>query len=232
MSRVIKIVEFAVVVILFVILVNQAMTYYGIGKDANKKGSEGLASALEQLDSSTFDTYDGMTVNGNIVRQLINQTFSNANVEVLVCTSDGNNLVYNLENSPIFGAATQATSASDSGASLSYDSPNTNNKVYLVFAQDATQILSNLPQYDARGLPFEKQAGATTTTAQVCKAPATTSEAETILGTGTTPLELQTGYNSAAKMSNPGYISDSAFYSCSVQKDVNGDARRITFIQR
>lgn len=233
MSNALKIVLGAVGVIVAVILITYIMNLVNTGKDTFNKGTDGLASSLSQLDSSQYAAYDGGVSTGTLIKQLINQTFSDGNIEILVCTADGYNLVYNTNGYAIFGAATTATNASSDGSSLTYDDATGCSARYLVFAQNATQLLSNLPQYDAKGKPFEAQTGQNTT-AVVHKAPSSVAEATSLFGSGDgyTYLELATGYNSAAKMLNPGYISDSAHFNSSIQKDINGDVRRITFVQR
>lgn len=43
---------------------------------------------------------------------------------------------------------------------------------------------------------------------------------------------IDSGYNSSVPMDSPGYIAANASFDCTMQADLNGETRRLTFVQR
>ncbi len=102
------------------------------------------------------------------------------------------------------------------GSNYVYNSINLGKSTATVIALDA---LTGMPTYDAAGNAFAKaDVGATGKAAAISGAPAT--------------LMCSTGYNTNASVSTIGYVSATATFECSVQKDINGNVRRLTYIQK
>lgn len=102
------------------------------------------------------------------------------------------------------------------GSNYVYNAINLGKSTATVIALDA---LTGMPTYDAAGNAFAK--------ADV----AASGKAATISGAPAT-LMCSTGYNTSASVNTIGYVSATATFECSVQKDVNGNVRRLTYIQK
>lgn len=228
MSAVEKIIIFAVGLIFVVIFISNASNTMNTGKDAANSGNDSLTQTVSSISASQYDVYNGSTQTGQSVIKLINSTFTTDSVEILVCTKDGCNYVYNKANTPIFGAITQFSNtggnASTSGQTDPYDTASNTQKCYLVTNTENNQFLSNIAQYDAKGRAFDCISGNQGAVATVQKVPVTTNSSKTTC--------TASGYNSAAPMTASGFISTSAYFTGSVQKDINGDVRRVTFVQK
>lgn len=102
------------------------------------------------------------------------------------------------------------------GSNYVYNAVNLGKSTATVIALDA---LTGMPTYDAAGNAFAK--------ADVT----TSSKAATISG-APAALMCSTGYNTNASVNATGYISATATFECSVQKDINGNVRRLTYVQK
>lgn len=102
------------------------------------------------------------------------------------------------------------------GSNYVYNSINLGKSTATVIALDA---LTGMPTYDAAGNAFAKvDASASGKVAAITGAPAS--------------LMCSTGYNTNASVNTTGYVSATATFECSVQKDINGNVRRLTYIQK
>ena len=96
-----KIIYVAVPIIVLVIVVAAVMTVARTGKTTFSDANSDLTSSLGSMSTGTYDLYDGAEVNGGTVIDVINETWKDQNVEVLVSTksptSSGTavNIVYN-----------------------------------------------------------------------------------------------------------------------------------------
>lgn len=221
MSNVTKLIMLAIGVLITSVVVSYAISVQQTGKDTMNTGTDQLGESISALSNSKYDVYEGTSQVGKSVVRILNDVYNDPNIEVLVCTKDGYNFVYNTAATPIFGASTSNAGAN---GTASYDTASNYGALYLVCNPNDNQLLTNLPQYDAKGLPFTGTSG---TIAVVQKAPVTGH----VIGTSN-PVATVNGYNSTVEKTDPGYISMSSYYSCSVQYDINNEPRRITFIQR
>lgn len=230
MDKVTDIIIMAVVILIVVFVITKAYSILSVGKDASNKAADDLTNSMAKFSTSQYDVYDGTIQSGRSVIDEINYTFSDNTIEILVCTKDGVNYVYNKANTPIFGAlksfSTTGGEDSGSGSLDSYDDATNTSACYLVTNPNNNQFLSGIPQSDAVGKAFSCiDAARQTSTATVQKA--TIYSATNITGVCTS-----SGYNASLGISSKGFISTSATFKGSVQRDVNGDVRRITFVQQ
>lgn len=201
-----KIIYVAVPIIVLVIVVAAVMTVARTGKTTFSDANSDLTSSLGSMSTGAYDLYDGAEVNGGTVIDVINETWKDQNVEVLVSTKDpatpgtAVNIVYNRD-----GAGTTPTGDAS----------------WRQGAEPVDSELQNTPATLAGGLAMGNA------TINVCKKyGATTAEGDT-LGTA-----YSNGYYKNPNASTPGFISQSTLFVGSVQTDTNGDVRRITFVQK
>ncbi len=190
MNRSLKILEIAGAVLILVIFLGLAFGLVKKGQDTYAPANAELTSSLSSMKTSQYDSYNGTSETGEGVQRVINELFSNEDIEVLVCCKDGSNYVYNSIN---VGKSTATVISLKS--------------------------LSGMPTYDATGLPFNSTDSTDGKgSAKISGAPAT--------------LMCSTGYDTSASVNTTGYIASTATYLCSVQKDINGNVRRLTYIQK
>lgn len=135
-----KIILLAVALIICAGIVAAVMVVYNMGQNALKSGQQTLTDQLAELSASKYDTYDGMSLDGNSVVQLINSTFDDTEIEAVVCTKDGNNLVY---NTTLFDTTGYIISSGADGTA----------------GTDDDEALSNKPTYDALHKTFAEDGG-------------------------------------------------------------------------
>lgn len=185
----VKLVQIGAAVLVTVLLIGVIVTVASEGKDTFSTGNDQLVDQTSSLSTGKYDINNNSVQAGGSVIQMINSTFREENLEVLVCTKDGNNYVY---NSVLLDAK---------GKIISTDS------------------LTGMPTYDATGKPFNKaDAGTGKSVAAITKA--------------SDKLMCSTGYDSSADVSTAGYIASTSIFNCTVQKDVNGNVRRLTYVQK
>lgn len=190
MSRGLKAIEIAVGVIILVVLLGISLGLLRKGQDTYSSSNAELTNSLSSVSMGQYDSYDGTSETGEGVQRMINELFSNEDIEVLVCCKDGSNYVYNSTN---VGKPTAKVLALSS--------------------------LTGMPTYDAAGLAFDNvDASGSAGTASISGAPSN--------------LMCSTGYDSSATVNSTGYISKTATFVCSVQKDINGNVRRLTYVQK
>lgn len=188
-----KLVLIAVGVIAVVIIVAAIFAIVNTGKETFNSNNDQLVDQLAGASTGKYDILDGAKQSGDGVIRVIDQTFAEREIEVLVCEKDGTNFVYNKRN---LGATGNA------------------------YAVPLEELKSGVPTTDACGNQFivsTASDGKITTKVIIQGAPAV--------------LMCNNGYDSTAPVSTPGYIATTSSYTGSVQKDVNGNVRRITFIQ-
>lgn len=195
-----KIVMIAVSVLVLAVIVGAIVTVMKQGQNAFKSGESTLTDQLSDLNTSKYDVYDGLPMDGSSVVDLINNTFDDPEIECVVCTKDGSNLVYNCTLVP-------DENGNVSGYVIS-------NGVDGTAGTDDDEKLSNVPTYDALHKAFAEAGG----------------DANPL--TPATDLMVVTGYDVTTSVSKPGYISTTANFDVTVQKNVNGTVRRITFVQQ
>lgn len=191
-----KIIYVAVPIIVLVIVVAAVMTVARTGKTTFSNANSDLTNSLSSMSTGSYDLYDGADVNGGTVIDVINETWKDPNVEVVVSTKspagDGTakNIVYNRDAA----GTTPVPDGEWRKGAVAIDSE-----------------LQNTPAVLAGGNTFS---GATL---EQCV-------------NGDTAYA--NGYFKNSNASTPGYIADSTQFTGSVQRDLNGDVRRITFVQK
>lgn len=189
MKNGIKVLEIAGALIGFVILLSTAFYLLNKGQDTFSSSNAELTNTLSSVSSGQYDAYDGTSDSGEGVRRMINDLFTNEDIEVLVCCKDGSDYVYNAVN---VGKSTATV--------LSLNS------------------LTGMPTYDAAGKAFSTEDASGSGVATIAGAPSA--------------LMCSTGYDDGASVNTTGYISETAIFVCSVQKDINGNVRRLTYVQK
>lgn len=185
-----------------------------------KKGTSQLGIIAGDLDDTDKQIYDGMSLLGNDVISAISKYWEDDTCEIVVCTKDGANVAYN------YGS-----------------------NITTPFNEDLTGV----PTTDAVGLPFSGKAaedcsaagadqpasavaaeGKAANHAKICNALTTISGTVTNSegATENVYLATSTGYNGTVSMGSNGYISGNSQFIGSIQKDGNGNIRRITFVQK
>lgn len=203
-----KIIYVAVPIIVLVIVVAAVMTVARTGKTTFTDANSKLTDSLGSMNTGSYDLYDGAEVNGGTVIDVINETWKDPNVEVCVSTANpagagAINIVYNYID---------PTSAAD------WDSTKTGAKP----VTDRGTELSGMPAKLANGV-----AGPTgATTDKDVWFPCTETANSNVDATA-----YAAGYSKNPNSSAKGYISNTMKFTGSVQKDGNGDVRRITFVQ-
>ena len=195
-----KLIYVAVAVIVLVVVVVAVFRIQNTGKETFNSSSDQLTDQLTSQTTGRFDIYNNSKQSGDAVIRIINETFNNNNIEVVVCTKDGSDFVYNKQ-------------AFDSGKVITKSD---------TAKGEAAVTLSNLPTEDAKGKKFSAADGNSGGIVTLAVAPKS----------GDDQLMCSTGYYASAKMTAPGYITGTSTYICTVQKDDNGEVRRLTFVQK
>lgn len=215
MSNATKLILGALALIITAILVSYTMKVANTGKDLFDRGQAQLSDSLESLPSSQYATLDGSVQTGSEVIRVINSTIHDDSIEVLVCTADGQNFVYNRAGKAIYGT----TDA---------DGDNYSSEFVTVLDTTAGNYLSGQAQYDAQGKAFA--GGGTGTQAKIRRA---TRSGHVLSGESDNSFTcIDSGYNSSVPMDSLGYIAANASFDCTMQADLNGETRRLTFVQR
>ena len=101
------------------------------------------------------------------------------------------------------------------GSNYVYNSVNVGKATATVLSLSS---LTGMPTYDASGKAFAVEDATEGSAAVIAGAPST--------------LMCSTGYDVSADVNTTGYISRTATFVCSVQKDINGNVRRLTYVQK
>lgn len=213
-----------------VLIVSIMFSIYKSGANMTNKGLSQAADLTANANDIDKQKYEGMTITGDQVMQVISDYWEEPTCEIVVCTLDGVNAVYNKESSdgtytvPFNEALTGMPSADCKGRA---------------FANDET--VSKIPsELNPSGVNNDNLEG-TKTTYDVAKAANLTGNAIIVdaaklvqnpTGATHTILATPNGYNTGATMGSGGYISTTSNFLGSIQKDANGTIRRITFVQK
>lgn len=214
-----------------VLIVSIMFSIYKSGANMTNKGLSQAADLTANANDIDKQKYEGMTITGDQVMQVISDYWEDSTCEIVVCTLDGVNAVYNKESTdgtytvPFNEALTGMPSADCKGRA---------------FANDAT--VSKIPDTELNSTTVENDnLGDDKKTYDVAKAAKLTGNAIIIdaarlvqnpTGTTHTILATPNGYNTGATMGSGGYISTTSNFLGSIQKDANGTIRRITFVQK
>lgn len=220
-----------------VVAVMIAFAILSIFKQGNGFINKGLSQAADL--SSKFNDidkqkYDGMSCMGDSVIDVIRDYWDDPTCEVVVCTLDGVNAVYNQESTdgtyqvPFNEVLTGMPTADCKGRTFPTDTAINNIPAGITQStyqnpDTATGITYDVSQISQANIDANGNPGAAfiINAAQLVQNP---TGAASVLAT-------KTGYNVTSAVGSGGYISSTATFVGSVQKDINGAIRRITFVQ-
>lgn len=214
-----------------VFIVSVMFAIYKAGSNMTNKGLSQAADLTATANDIDKQKYEGMTITGDQVQQVISDYWEEPTCEIVVCTLDGVNAVYNKES-------TDGTYAVPFQETLT-GMPSTDCKGR-AFANDLT--VSKIPSdLTAKATSVENDNLKDKTTYNVADVANISGNAIIIdaarlvqnpTGTTHTILATPNGYNTGATMGSGGYISTTSNFLGSIQKDANGTIRRITFVQK
>lgn len=199
---------------------------YRIGMTLVNKGASQAAQLTADFDDIDKQKYDGMSLLGDDVIDAISKFWDDSTCEVVVCTVDGINAVYNVESPdntytvPFSEEFSGVPVADCKGRSFTGKAAD-----WTIPGGVTTQDVGGVQCYDAKSLATVGL-GADGTVASngiIVDANKIASNGQTLTGAN--------GYNTLVPVGSAGYIATTTTFTGSVQKDANGSIRRITFIQ-
>lgn len=227
-------IKIGVAVVIVVMIAGAMLAIYKQGNGFINKGLSQATDLSSKFNDIDKQKYDGMSCMGDSVVDVIRDYWDDPTCEIVVCTLDGVNAVYNKESTdgtyqvPFNEALSGMPTADCKGRAFptdtsintiptgitqsTYQNPDTATGV----TYDVSQI--SQANIDASGNPG---AACIVDAAQLVQNP---TGAASVLAT-------KTGYNATSAVGSGGYISNTATFVGSVQKDINGAIRRITFVQ-
>lgn len=211
-----------------VFIVSIMFTIYKVGTNMTNKGLSQAADLTANANDIDKQKYEGMTITGDQVQQVISDYWEEPTCEIVVCTLDGVNAVYNKESTdgtytvPFQEALTGMPSADCKGRAFAND---------LTISQLPTSIAASSYQNDNLS---DKKTYNVADVANITGNAIIVDAARLVQNPGGTNTILATpnGYNTGASMGSGGYISTTSNFLGSIQKDANGTIRRITFVQK
>ena len=211
-----------------VFIVSIMFTIYKVGTNMTNKGLSQAADVTANANDIDKQKYEGMTITGDQVMQVISDYWEEPTCEIVVCTLDGVNAVYNKESTdgtyavPFQEALTGMPSADCKGRAFAND---------LTISQLPTSVAASSYQNDNLG---DKKTYNVADIANISGNAIIVDAARLVQNPGGTNTILATpnGYNTGASMGSGGYISTTSNFLGSIQKDANGTIRRITFVQK
>lgn len=211
-----------------VFIVTVMFTIYKVGTNMTNKGLSQAADVTANANDIDKQKYEGMTITGDQVMQVISDYWEEPTCEIVVCTLDGVNAVYNKESTdgtyavPFQEALTGMPSADCKGRAFAND---------LTISQLPTSVAASSYQNDNLG---DKKTYNVADIANISGNAIIVDAARLVQNPGGTNTILATpnGYNTGASMGSGGYISTTSNFLGSIQKDANGTIRRITFVQK
>lgn len=235
-------IKIGVAVVIVVMIAGAMLAIYKQGNGFINKGLSQATDLSSKFNDIDKQKYDGMSCMGDSVVDVIRDYWEDPTCEIVVCTLDGVNAVYNKESTdgtyqvPFNEVLTGMPTADckgrifptditinnvPTGMELSTDqNPNTEKGTEKGTETDVPYDVSKISQanIDDKGTPgaaFIVDAAKVVQNSKV---------AASVLAT-------KTGYNATLAVGSGGYISNTATFVGSVQKDINGAIRRITFVQ-
>lgn len=178
-----------------------------------------------------------MTLTGDSVVQVIQDFWEDPTCEVVVCTLDGVNAVYNKESTdgtykvPFDEALTGMPTTDSKGRSFPTDISikDTSKLVATSFVNEDAKTTTNGVTYNVTDVAnYNITNGNPAGPAIIVDAAQLVQNPDGIH----VVLGAKSGYNNASTLGSGGYISTSSSFEGSIQKDANGKIRRITFVQK
>lgn len=211
-----------------VLIVSIMFSIYKSGANMTNKGLSQAADLTANANDIDKQKYEGMTITGDQVQQVISDYWEEPTCEIVVCTLDGVNAVYNKESTdgtyavPFQEALTGMPSADCKGRAFAND---------LTVSQIPNTLSASSVQNDNLA---DKKTYNVADVANLTGNAIIVDAARLVQNPGGTNTILATpnGYNTGASMGSGGYISTTSNFLGSIQKDANGTIRRITFVQK
>ena len=229
-----KAIGVAVGLLIIVLISGSMFAIYKQGGGMTNKGLSEAAKLSAKFNDVDKQKYDGMTLTGDAVLQVISDYWDDSTCEVVVCTLDGINAVYNKESTdgtytvPFSEAIGGMPTAACKGRVFPADT-SINTVPETITATAIGEGDKSVNAYDVA------QIAALNVTNGVANGPAVIVDAAKLVQnpTGTkTLLATENGYNSLATVGSGGYVSTTSNFIGRIQKDTNGTIRLITFIQQ
>lgn len=212
-----------------VLIVSIMFSIYKSGANMTNKGLSQAADLTANANDIDKQKYEGMTITGDQVMQVISDYWEEPTCEIVVCTLDGVNAVYNKESTdgtyavPFQEALTGMPSADCKGRAFANDLTVSKIPDTLQHSGVDNDNLKDKTTYDVAKAANLTGNAIIIDAARLVQNPA---------GTTHTILATPNGYNTGATMGSGGYISTTSNFLGSIQKDANGTIRRITFVQK
>ncbi len=223
--------------IIAVMIVGILFAIYGVSTVFSNKGLSQAAHLSKNFDDVEKQKYAGMTLTGDSVVQVIQDFWEDPTCEVVVCTLDGVNAVYNKESTdgtykvPFDEALTGMPTADSKGRSFPTDISikDTSKLVATSFVNEDAKTTTNGVTYNVTDVAnYNITDGNPAGPAIIVDAAQLVQNPDGIH----VVLGAKSGYNNASTLGSGGYISTSSSFEGSIQKDANGKIRRITFVQK
>ena len=223
--------------IIAVMIVGILFAIYGVSTVFSNKGLSQAAHLSKNFDDVEKQKYAGMTLTGDLVVQVIQDFWEDPTCEVVVCTLDGVNAVYNKESTdgtykvPFDEVLTGMPTTDSKGRSFPTDISikDTSKLVATSFVNEDAKTTTNGVTYNVTDVAnYNITDGNPAGPAIIVDAAQLVQNPDGIH----VVLGAKSGYNNASTLGSGGYISTSSSFEGSIQKDANGKIRRITFVQK
>lgn len=220
-----------------VMIVGILFSIYKVGVVFSNKGLSQSANLSKNFDDVEKQKYAGMTLTGDSVVQVIHDFWEDPTCEVVVCTLDGVNAVYNKESTdgtykvPCDDVLTGMPTTDSRGRSFPADISikDTSKLVATSFVNEDAKATTNGVTYNVTDVAnYNITDGNPVGSAIIVDAAQLVQNPDGIH----VVLGAKSGYNNASTLGSGGYISTSSSFEGSIQKDANGKIRRITFVQK
>lgn len=223
MENIFKIIMIAVGTIITVGVISYAISIKNSGDQLASKGMNQLNSQLSGLSDADKTIYDGTTLSGTDVIQTIQKYNEDPNVQIIVSTKGATEACNVIYDSQLVQIATDPAGGKD--------------KAFDTYVYG--QTVSGWPVADANGNTIAT-VDATTNKTVLFGGKLSLPLVSTVNGyaTGVTDADTtkifkdKSGYDSTKTSVDPGYISTSASFNSSIQKNQNNEIKFITFVQK
>lgn len=229
-----KAILIAVGLIITVLISATLLMIYRSGSGMTQSGLSQAANLSKEFSDIDKQKYDKMTLTGDGVVSAIATFWEDPTCEVVVCTLDGVNAVYNMESSDgsyavPFNEVLGGMPTSDSRNRAFPQDISINDLKGITKSSYKNADVGNCDTYDVSVIGEHNISGGKANGNAII-----VDAAKLVQGPGSINrcLATPTGYNSLLQVGSGGYISSSATFKGSIQKDSNGIVRRITFVQQ
>lgn len=218
------------------IAVGIAAMLFSIYRVATTMINKGLSQATQltsDFDDIDKQKYNGMSLMGGDVISAVNRYWEDTTCEIVVCTLDGVNAVYNIPSAdgtytvPFKETLSGMPTADTKKRPFTADYQNFSSLLGSPTINDATGSMTLYSSVAAASYGLDAsgnvQSGKNALLVDAAKLSAKGDD-QTLAG--------KKGYNALVSIGSAGFISETSVFEGSVQKDLNGSIRRITFVQK